>query len=171
MPEELFDVVDAEDRVVEQRSRSEVHRLRLRHRAIHILIVGARGELFLQKRSPHKECNPGVWDSSVSGHVEAGESYDRAAVREALEEVGIALEAPPERRFRIEAREETGYEFTWVYRLRHDGPFHLDPVEIVEGRWFDPRVIEPWILGAPEDFALPFRLIWQRCREDDLFSI
>ena len=59
MTEEIFDVVDADDRVIDQQPRSEVHRLGLRHRAIHLLVFNAAGELFLQKRSMKKDCFPG----------------------------------------------------------------------------------------------------------------
>jgi len=55
MSEEIFDVVDANDQVIGQQPRSEVHRLGLRHRAIHLLVFNAKGELFLQKRSMKKK--------------------------------------------------------------------------------------------------------------------
>ena len=55
MSEEIFDVVDANDQVIGQQPRSEVHRLGLRHRAIHLLVFNAQGELFLQKRSMKKD--------------------------------------------------------------------------------------------------------------------
>src|SRR4029077_16973950 len=45
---EIFDVVDGDDRVVEQATRGEVHARGLRHRATHILVFNARGEIFLQ---------------------------------------------------------------------------------------------------------------------------
>ena len=92
MTEEIFDVVDADDRVIDQQPRSEVHRLGLRHRAIHLLVFNAAGELFLQKRSMKKDCFPGTWDSSASGHVDSGESYDACALREPPEELGLELE-------------------------------------------------------------------------------
>ena len=38
MSEEIFDVVDANDQIIDQQPRSEVHRLGLKHRAIHLLV-------------------------------------------------------------------------------------------------------------------------------------
>ena len=61
--------------------RSVVHARGLRHRAVHVLVFNSAGELFLQKRSMTKDNDPGLWDSSCSGHVDAGETYDEAAVR------------------------------------------------------------------------------------------
>ena len=85
MSEEIFDVVDENDQVIDQRTRSEVHRLGLRHRAIHLLVFNAKDELFLQKRSMKKDCFPGKWDSSASGHLDCGEEYDACVFRETRE--------------------------------------------------------------------------------------
>ena len=81
MMDEIFDVVDEEDRVIGQLSRGVIHRQQLRHRASHILVFNTSGELFLQKRSMKKECCPGLWDSSVAGHLDQGESYEACARR------------------------------------------------------------------------------------------
>jgi isopentenyl-diphosphate delta-isomerase type 1 len=165
MSEEIFDVVDANDQVIGQQPRSEVHRLGLRHRAIHLLVFNAKGELFLQKRSMKKDCFPGTWDSSVSGHVDAGEEYGACALRETREEIGLELAAVPERLFKIDACEATGQEFVWVYRCEHEGPFQLDPEELSDGGWFAPKKITNWIAVAPEEFAPAFVLIWQLLRD------
>ena len=161
MSEEIFEVVDANDQVIGQKTRSEVHRLGLRHRAIHLLVFNAKGELFLQKRSMKKDCFPGTWDSSVSGHVDAGETYDACALREPREEIGLELAAVPERLFKVDACEETGHEFCWVYCLEHEGPFHLDTEEISEGGWFSPKKIDDWITRSQQDFAPAFVLVWR----------
>src|SRR5216110_4037851 len=103
MVEETFDVVNERDEVIGQQPRSEVHRLRLNHRAVHVLVFNARGELFLQKRSMRKDCFPGAWDSSASGHLASGESYDACCFRELSEEIGLQLAGPPERLFKVPA--------------------------------------------------------------------
>src|SRR2546425_211192 len=106
MPEEMFDVVNERDEVVGRQSRSEVHRLGLKHRAVHVLVFNSRGQVFLQKRSLKKDCFPGVWDSSASGHLNCGEDYDACAVRELREEIG--LQVPAQRLFKMDACAETG---------------------------------------------------------------
>src|SRR5260221_2408518 len=87
-PDELFDVVDLDDRVTGRAPRSAVHAGKLLHRAVHVLIHDTNGHLFLQKRSLSKDTFPGCWDSSCSGHVDAGEDYVTAARRELGEELG-----------------------------------------------------------------------------------
>ena len=159
--DELFDVVNDHDEVIGQRPRSEVHRLGLKHRAVHVLIFNRRGDLFLQKRSLTKDCFPGTWDSSASGHLAPGETYDACAVREVREELGLELERPPQRLFQIAACPGTGMEFVWVYRAEAEGPFALHPGEISEGRWFAPDAIARWLADRPQDFAGSVPLIWR----------
>ena len=81
MSEEIFDVVNERDEVIDRQPRGEVHRLGLKHRATHVLVFSERGEVFLQKRSMQKDRQPGLWDSSASGHLNSGEDYDACAAR------------------------------------------------------------------------------------------
>ncbi len=162
MAEELFDIVNDRDEVVGRAPRGEAHARGLRHRAVHVLVFNAAGQVFLQLRSLRKDTSPGCWDSSCSGHVDAGETYDAAALRELAEEIGISLPEPPARWFRVEAGPDTGWEFVWVYRLRHEGPFALPPEEIDRGEWCEPRDVARRIREQPEGFASSFRLIWAR---------
>ena len=160
--EEIFDVVNERDEVIGQQTRPEVHRLGLRHRAVHVLVFNRHGDLFLQKRSMAKDRHPGTWDSSASGHLDHGEDYDACAVRELREEIGLVLTQPPVRLFKLGAGEDTGQEFVWVYRCQAEGPFVLHPEEISEGAWFTPDHLTRWIREKPQDFAPTLPVIWQR---------
>lgn len=162
MNEESFDVVNERDEVIGQRTRSEVHCLGLRHRAVHVLVFNERGELFLQKRSMKKDCFPGAWDSSASGHLGVGESYDDGATRELKEELGLELSGAPVRLFKIDACPQTGQEFVWIYRCQCEGPFALDPEEIERGEWVNAERLTRWLAERPEEFAGALHLIWPR---------
>jgi isopentenyl-diphosphate delta-isomerase type 1 len=164
MQEELLSVVDEHDRVVGYRERGEVHRLGLRHRAVHVMVFNRRGEVFLQKRSLRKPENPGLWDSSAAGHVDHGEDYDACMLREVAEELGVALDQAPEALFRIDSSPMTGMEFIWVYRAVHDGPFTLDRDEIDDGRWIEPQALDAWIRDGAEGLTPPLVYIWQGMR-------
>jgi isopentenyldiphosphate isomerase len=161
MSEEIFDVVNDQDEVIDQLPRSEVHRRGLKHRAIHLLVFNAAGELFLQKRSRLKDNHPGVWDSSVSGHLDTGETYDACSVREAGEEIGLVLAGVPGKLFKIDACAETDQEFVWVYRCEAEGPFVLHPEEIETGAWFSTDKVSIWVHEKPEEFAPAFVYIWR----------
>ena len=170
MSEEIFDVVNERDEVIGRAPRKEVHACGLRHRAVHVLVFNARGEVFLQKRSMLKDTAKGKWDSSSSGHLDSGEDYDACAVRELREEIGLDLSAstatrasqPLRRLFKIDACQETGWEFCWVYRCESEGPFTLHPEEIETGAWFAPEFVTKWVDEKPQEFARAFVLIWKK---------
>lgn len=161
-PEEWFDVVDSEDRVTGQARRAEVHARRLLHRAVHILVRRSDGAVFLQQRSLGKDSHPGKWDSSASGHLDAGEAYDAAARRELFEELGIR--ALPSGIGRLPASPATGYEFVRIYSVEHEGPFSLHPEEIMGGRWLQPCAIDEWIAREPSALAPAFTTVWNAVR-------
>jgi isopentenyl-diphosphate delta-isomerase type 1 len=160
--DEIFDIVNDDDVVIGRETRRLVHQLGYKHRAVHVLVFNSHGKVFLQKRSMTKDTFPGAWDSSASGHLDAGEEYDHCAIRELREEIGLHLSQPPQRLFKIAACKETGQEFVWVYRLESDGPFELHPEEIERGDWFSPQEIRAWIADKPVEFAGAFKLIWKQ---------
>ena len=162
MPEEIFDVVNERDEVIGRQPRAAVHRLGLMHRAVHVLVFNTAGQVFLQKRSMTKDRQPGLWDSSASGHVDSGEDYDACAVREVREEIGLRLDAVPARLFKLAACAETDQEHVWVYRCQAEGPFRLDPGEIERGGWFAPGEVTRWMATCPEDFASALLVIWRK---------
>jgi len=165
--EEWFDVVDERDHVIDRRLRSEVHRQKLLHRSVHILVFNSSGELLLQKRSLQKDDSPGLWDSSSAGHVAAGEDYQSAARRELAEELGLAAVPTLEAIFKVDACTESEYEFSWVYRCEAEGPFMLDSEEIDEVRWLSPEQVNAWLTGNPKQLTSTFRIIWSRMIEED----
>jgi isopentenyl-diphosphate delta-isomerase len=175
--DELFDVVDEQDRVVGRATRREVHARGLRHRAVHVWVFNQAGELFLQKRSMSKDSAPGLWDSSCSGHLDVGEDYDAAARRELSEELGWKLDergvgaSRPrlKRLLRLDACVETGWEFVWLYRTAGEGPFTLHPEEIERGEWVTPAELTRRLASRPQDYSRAFRFIWARATAAGIF--
>ena len=171
-PDELFDVVDGEDQVTGQAPRNEVHARNLLHRAIHVLVHDPDGRLFLQRRSMSKDTFPGCWDSSCSGHVDAGEDYAEAARRELGEELGWHSDAPLRPMLKLSASPETGHEFIQIFVLGPlTGPFDLDPEEITEGRWVVPIELDALIAEHPDQVAGALRLLWSRHRAKILAAL
>ena len=165
---ELFDVVDAQDRVIGQAPRGEVHAKNLLHRATHVMVHDADGKLFLQRRSLGKDTFPGCWDSSCSGHLDTGEDYPAAARRELGEEIGWHDASLPLRPLlKLSACAETGHEFIQIYLLGPiAGPFDLNPAEIIEGRWHTLAEIDALIREQPGQVAGALRLLWSRHRAE-----
>ena len=160
--EEIFDVVDSNDQVTGTATRAEVHAQKLVHRAVHVFVFNKRGDLLLQKRSMLKDMCPGLWDSSVSGHLDSGEDYAAAAVRELEEEMGIVGKEPPEEIARIVPGLGTGWEHVRLYRTEFDGNLRFPSAEIDSAMWFPLPEVAAWIAGHPADFAPGFLECWAK---------
>lgn len=162
---DIFDVVDSNDEVLRQEPRAIVHREHLLHRAVHIFVFNDAGQLYLQRRSMTKDSAPGKWVSSCSGHVDMGEDYDEAALRELIEEIGLHNPGNLQRIFKESPCKQTGYEFVWVYTCHSEGPFVLDPSEVIEGQWIDVVHLNNWLKERPRDFARSFSHLWAQFQE------
>ena len=112
MQEEYLEVVNENGEIVKSMPRSEVHGdPSLMHKVVHILVFSSKGELLLQKRSMDKDVAPGMWDTSVGGHVSSGETLDEAVSREMEEELGIA-----------------GVSLNFLYNYIHSNPYETELV-------------------------------------------
>ena len=158
--DEWFDVVDEHDQVTGQATRQEVHRRGWLHRSVHGFVFNRQGELFLQKRSRLKDNYPGAWDSSAAGHLDAGEDYAPAMLRELDEELGIVATSAEEIG-RLAACEDTGWEHVRLFRVRHDGPVRFPCGEIEAGLWLAPDEVAAWTAACPGDFAPGFLACWR----------
>ena len=164
--EEMLDYVDEHDRVLGQATRYEVHRRNLMHRSTHIMLINSNGEFFLQLRSMSKDNNPGLWDTSAAGHVDAGEGYLQCAVRELNEELGVKLDGSELLEIgRMSPSADNGFEFVRIYGARSDLPITLEPDEIDDGKWLQSATLEQWLARSPEDFAETFLVIWDTISE------
>lgn len=160
---EVFDVVNERNEVTGQLTRGEVHARKLLHRAVHIFVINSRGKIYLHQRSHLKDVSPMKWDSSAAGHLDAGEAYADAAVRELKEEIGIDVPST-ELAAQIPAGEHTDHEFVELRLAHHDGPIRCLPEEIATGEWFKPEDIDAWVAARPQDFAKGFVTCWKAWR-------
>lgn len=154
MPEELFDVVDAEDRVIGQAPRSQVHARKLLHRAVHIFVFNSQGQLLIHRRSATKDEYPLCYTSSASGHLSAGETYEECAPRELQEEIGLS--APLRYLHKFPASPETAYEHTVLYHTVTDDLPRFDPEEIESGGYYELDEIARMIEQSPAEFSPAF---------------
>lgn len=59
---------------------------------VHVCVFDRRGRLLVQQRAPEKFIFPNLWDVSVGGGVDAGETSRQGAEREFREELGAPLD-------------------------------------------------------------------------------
>lgn len=130
--EELVDVVDLEDRVTGVVPRSEMRAGNLVHRAAYVLVRNSRGEIYVHRRTDTKDVDPGLYDMFAAGVCTTGETYDRTAVRELGEELGIEGIVP---RFLFKHLYEGAGSRLWgaVYDALWDGPIRHQESEIAWG--------------------------------------
>lgn len=90
--DEYIDIVDENGKPTGKKAlKSEAHKNGWYHNTVHVWFYTQRGEILLQQRSHKKAIRPLLWDVSVAGHIDAGESMESAAIRETAEEIGLTI--------------------------------------------------------------------------------
>lgn len=132
----MLEVVDEKGNIRGIAPRSVIHgNPSMMHRVVHILVFNKKGQLLLQKRSLKKDVAPGMWDTSVGGHVDPGEDIEEAAERELMEELGVRGKL----KFLYTYTHTNPYETEIVYTFTclHEGGFSFNKKEIDEIRFWD----------------------------------
>ncbi len=146
--------------------RDIVHKTGVWHESVHMWIM-KDSEFLVQKRSSEKESLPGMFDASVAGHVDSGESLLHAVIRETAEEIGVTLSEKdiilagmqclhvthPERGF---VSNEFNYVFMSEIRpdKENDVAFIPDPEEIESLMWCDINEIRKGIVKEPDKWCV-----------------
>ena len=136
MPEGKFvELVDASDKVVGTAPRKLIHKKPLPHRAVHVWVFNALGELFLQKRPSTMELCPSMWDSSVGEHVEIGETYRQAAQRGLKEELHIRG-TKPKRLSKKLVKHKNAHEMITLFATTFGEKIKINKKELAGGKFF-----------------------------------
>jgi isopentenyl-diphosphate Delta-isomerase len=160
-PQETLDVVDEHNQVIGQASRQEIHNKHLLHRAVHLILVSPNRHFLLQKRAASRPTYPGRWDSSVSGHVQAGASFEETVYREAHEEIGFE-QAAPIPLLLIEGSPDTDQEWIQFYVQEVTTPpaVHSHSPEIEDLQWWPEQKLVDALVNQPDQFTPAFSILF-----------
>ena len=90
--EEFIDIISKDGTPTGKKAlKHVVHQKGYYHNTAHVWFYQNSGHVILAQRSATKLIYPLLWDVSVAGHVDAGESIECAAIREINEELGISI--------------------------------------------------------------------------------
>jgi isopentenyl-diphosphate delta-isomerase type 1 len=163
MPDELFDVIDENDRIIGQEMRSIVHHRGLWHRGAHVLLFTQDDKMLVQQRSKNKSQSPLAYDCSVSEHVTAGEGYHGAALRGLLEELGITgIEITPLVKFKMNYGPNDN-EISIIFKgVLTNQRVQFDPVEIEQVEYYPLAELQTLMQNEPAKFSYWFGqiLLW-----------
>ena len=155
MNEEIFDIVDEEGKVIGQAPRNKCHGdPSLIHRTVHVIVYHPDGRILLQKRSLNKDIQPGKWDTAVGGHLDLGEDFSQAVLRELYEELGVLTGLQSLKHIAdLKIRNEIESENIRVYSMIHSGPFDFQKDEIDELKFWEINELRQAVLSTSSIFT------------------
>ena len=108
---------------------------------VHVCIFDSAGRLLIQRRTPEKFIWPGLWDVSVGGGVDAGETSRQGAEREVREELGFPLDLSG-RRPTVTVNFDGGFDDFYLVNQDLDlETLVLQAEEVAEVRWAGPEEV------------------------------
>ncbi len=165
-PEEVIDRVDDNDNVIGQMTRAEKENSSYNFRISLILVSNSKGKLLLGKRPMHRVHSPGKW-AVFGGHVNAGESYEAAAIRELEEELGFKGDVKLLGKF-DRFNSKGSKVFDSIFHIEKDDGFIPDKREIEELKFFSKTDVDRLIKEKSELFAGPFIDGWKFLKKNNL---
>lgn len=105
-----------------------------------IFVVNFKGQLLCSKRSNNLQASPGKWQACFGGHVRADQSFEKNAIEELKEEIGIKIWSE-DLHLIDDEKENPDWKHIgkrYVYLLKDPNfKFKFNDGEIAEVRWYD----------------------------------
>ena len=139
---EMLPLVTPDGQVYGQASREWIHgRADVLHPVVHLYLLDRYRRFYLQHRSMTKSLYPGLWDTSVGGHVTYGEGLVEALFREASEELQLH-DFHPQWLCSYVFESQREKELVNVFAAVGEYDIQPDRDEVKDGRFWTPEEIE-----------------------------
>lgn len=161
-------LVDSADTDLGTMEKMEAHQKGLMHRAVSILIFNTKGEWLLHQRAQEKYHAGGLWTNACCTHPYLGESYESAAERRMMEEMGMKID-----------RERLVHLFDFTYKVKLDNGLteheydrvvayltDAEPMpnaeEVMAWKYLRHEALIAEITSQPERYTPWFRIIFEK---------
>jgi len=155
-------IVNERDEVIGAVPLFEAIEKNLIRRSARVCVFNESGQMLIQKRSAYV-IRPLLQDISVAGHVDEGEEYETAALRELAEELAI---------YDVELitvvtswRSQSFFSGIFKVTVPDDISITTDENEVESTTWFFPQEIDLAMKVTPESFCPEFIETWQLLRD------
>jgi len=153
--------VDENDIPIGTGTREEAWAKGIHMRIVRAILRNEKGQILSQRRSAEKKSYPNVWTDSASGHVDEGDTYDSAIVRELEEELGVTTELTFVGKFASKdvIGDKTILEFNAIYEgsISSSNTLTLQESEVSDTRWYNLDELKILMNDEPESFTPGFR--------------
>ena len=118
-------------------------------RVVNAFLINDKGQLWIPRRSKNKKLIPLGLDSSMGGHVSAGETYEQAFARELQEELGLDAASIDYKVIgKLTPQEHGTYAFLYVCAIYSNQVPAFNPDDFCEYFWLTPQeCLEKWSSG------------------------
>lgn len=130
---EKVEVIDDNGNVLRIVSRKEAIEKNLKHKAAFVIVKNSNNEFYITQRKNTKRVYPSLWVTGAGGAVNAGESYEEAAHRELLEELGFDSDIIY--LFDFDHTSDVNNYKAKVFVTTYDGEISIDSKESEQGKW------------------------------------
>jgi isopentenyldiphosphate isomerase len=141
---ELIDLVSEDDEfIVDTVDLNFVYENGLSNfRVVNALIINNKNQIWIPRRHPLKKRFPLALDTSVGGHVQSGESYYEAFIRESLEEVNLDPRMVLSKFLtKLTPQKDSVSAFMHIYTMHYNQEVSYNPLDFETFYWLTPEEI------------------------------
>jgi len=162
MDDEIQDIVDEGDNVVGKETRHNIWKKGLEHnvRVVNVFISTSEAKILVPKRAMNKKTWPGRYDFSCGENVLSGETYEEAAQRGLLEELGIK-NIELESLGKLTPRNGVSC-FMMIFKAVYSGKIsEFDKAEVSKVYWLSLDEIGTLLESNPEKFKRDYKEVFK----------